>query len=253
MLWLIGIVASLCLVPLLVYICWYLFTMKKELKKMHPVETGQISSDIFVIKDDTYINMHLVKTKNGYIAIDTGLHKKVIRREMQKIGVLPEEVHAVFITHTDYDHVKAVALYTKAVLYLPAAEECMINGSTVRSAYIYKNSLNAEYKTVEHKQLVEVDGTRVLCLHTPGHTPGTMSYFVNDAYLFTGDTIQLDDGKVLPASDFFTMDRDQAKRSIEQLASVPGVQYIITAHFGYTDDPSLAFADYSHKGAAFNS
>ncbi|MPZ22679.1 MAG: MBL fold metallo-hydrolase [Dehalococcoidia bacterium] len=40
----------------------------------------------------------------------------------------------------------------------------------------------------EHGDVIEVDGVSLRVLHTPGHTPGSLSYFGN-GMLFSGDTL----------------------------------------------------------------
>ena len=79
--------------------------------------------------------------------------------------------------------------------------------------------------------------TRVRAIATPGFTPGSMSYLVNEAILFTGDTFRLSEGKVLsPFYRFLNMDTEQQKESIRKLASLKQVKMACTAHTKYTSD-----------------
>lgn len=42
---------------------------------------------------------------------------------------------------------------------------------------------------VAHDDIVEVDGLRLRCIETPGHTPGSVSFFAEEGMLFSGDTL----------------------------------------------------------------
>jgi glyoxylase-like metal-dependent hydrolase (beta-lactamase superfamily II) len=44
-------------------------------------------------------------------------------------------------------------------------------------------------RAIEPGELLEVGGLRIDGLHTPGHTAGMLAFRVNDAELFTGDTL----------------------------------------------------------------
>jgi hydroxyacylglutathione hydrolase len=44
-------------------------------------------------------------------------------------------------------------------------------------------------RAIEPGELLEVGGLRIDALHTPGHTDGMLSFRVNDAEIYTGDTL----------------------------------------------------------------
>lgn len=225
----------------------YGLKMRSELGKMRPDDTKEIIEGIYVIKDDTYINMHLIKVDNGYVAIDAAQHEKIVKRELNKLNIDPERVIAVFLTHSDYDHVGAVMLFRNAEVYISVAEEQMINGKTARAAFIHRNKLNSDYQLIEDNQTIDIAGLKVKGILTPGHTPGSMCYLINDKYLFTGDTLNLKDQKVEVFNEFFNMDTATNKKSIKKLATLPGIKYIFTAHYGSTDNVEKAFEDWKSQ------
>ena len=67
----------------------------------------------FLIKDE-FVNMYLIKDSLGYIAIDAGKDLMVIETELHKLNIKPEEVIAVFLTHSDMDHVAGIPLFKNA-------------------------------------------------------------------------------------------------------------------------------------------
>ena len=68
---------------------------------------------------------------------------------------------------------------------------------------------------------------------TPGHTPGSMSYLVNDSILFTGDTLTIQKGKVKPFFWLQNMNTRLQKESIKKLLKIDNVKMICTGHTGY--------------------
>jgi len=76
---------------------------------------------------------------------------------------------------------------------------------------------------------------------TPGHTPGAMSYIIDGAYLFVGDTMSLKNGKADLFNEFFNMDSATEGGSIRKLAALKNPKFVFTAHYGYTDDAGRAF------------
>ena len=87
----------------------YWLTLKYGISKFKVDESHEAVNGIYVIKNDTYINLHVVKNGEKYIVIDTGVNPEQLKKEMHQFGILPENVEAVFLTHTDNDHVGAVS------------------------------------------------------------------------------------------------------------------------------------------------
>lgn len=225
----------------------YGYKMMSETKKMHPSDTKEIIEGIYAIKDDTFVNMYLIKTNDSYIAIDAAMNLKNVKKEMDKLNIAPERVAAVFLTHTDSDHVGAIKLFKNAKVYISSAEEQMINGKTVRAAFIMKNKLNSAYKMIADNQVIDIAGLKVKGILTPGHTPGSMSYIINGKYLFTGDTLSLKNQKAELFNEFFNMDSPTEEKSIKKLAALPDVKYIFTAHYGYTDNFQKALESWNGR------
>lgn len=214
---------------------------KAELSKMHPLETKEIASGIYAVNDGI-VNMFLVKGKEGFIAVDAGNETQSIQREMKKLNIDPQKVTAVFLTHSDHDHVASVAIFKNAKIYLPRQEEQMINGTTARF-YVTSNKINFRYEPISGDEIIKTIGLNIQGIATPGHTPGAMCYLVDDKFLFTGDSLSLQSGKVGLFSKFINMDNETQLKSLTKLANIKGIKYIFTAHHGFSDNYEKAFAD----------
>lgn len=223
-----------------------LYKMKSETGKMNPCNSGEIINNIYAVKD-SFVNLYLVKNNDSYIAIDAGISLKKVEEEMDKLGIAPEKVIAVFLTHSDSDHTGAVKLFKNAKVYISTAEEQMINGKTVRTMYLFKNKLKVPYDKIEDNQEISLSGFKVKGILTPGHTPGSMSYVVNGTSLFTGDTLSLQNGNAELFNEFFNMDSAEESKSIKKISELNGINYIFTAHYGYSADFSEAIKNWKNK------
>jgi glyoxylase-like metal-dependent hydrolase (beta-lactamase superfamily II) len=79
----------------------------------------------------------------------------------------------------------------------------------------------------EDGDTLEVGGLRVRVLHTPGHTPGSSCFIVEDC-IFTGDTLFIEGcGRVdLPGGDSSEMSRSLGER----IAALPGSLVVLPGH-----------------------
>ena len=103
-------------------------------------------------------------------------------------------------------------------------------------------------------QILDFNGIKVECLLCPGHTWGHMVYLVDDAYLFTGDTIWFGADGGYSFINSRAEDNELAKKSLamwEQKLKQRGLEpKVITGHTGWTDDFEFVFR---HKDKVCNS
>lgn len=213
-----------------------------EILKLSPMDTQEIIKDIFVVRD-TYANMFFVKTGENYIAIDAGKSPKNIAKGMKELGIDIDKVIAVFITHSDYDHIAAVKIFKKAKVYFPRKEIQMIDGSTRRLS-VKKNKFKYNFEPLDEDVVVKIENAKIKGIHVPGHTYGLMCYVVNDKFLFTGDALSLKNGQVEIYSSFFNKDTKMLRNSLKELAKYPGIEYMFTAHYKYSDNFNFAFKEW---------
>ena len=104
--------------------------------------------------------------------------------------------------------------------------------------------MNRKYKTMTDGEIITVAGTEIQCIFTPGHTDGSASYVVDGKYLFTGDNMNLENGKVTLYYTEFNMDNDVQKQSLRKLSKLDGIEIVFTMHTGYTINFKTAFAEW---------
>jgi len=234
------LIVAACIIGLLVAVAaGYGLKIRAEIRRLSPAPTGLIIHDIHAIRDG-HVNMYLIRHDDTYVALDAGKNYKAIEQGLKEMNVRKGEIKAVFLTHSDRDHVGGLKLFESAKIYLSRDEDALARGKT-RRAFIFGNRIDAPYELVEDDQVVDVGNIRVRCISTPGHTPGSMSYVIDGRYLFTGDTLSLKNGYAGLFSDFFNMDSPAQIESLRRISSLPGIEYVFTAHHGYTDDYGKAF------------
>ena len=210
---------------------------------MEPVETKQITDRIYAIRDSV-VNAYLIQSYEGYIMIDAGNDIDIVKQELGKLNIDKNEIKAVFLTHSDYDHVASISLFNNANIYFSKNEEPMINGSKPRLLIQYNKIDTDRYSTFIDGQVFNFPDLTVECILTPGHTPGATSYLINNKYLFTGDALSLNNGKVDEFIKLATMDMKTHRKSISKIYTLQNIEYIFTAHHGMTNDFDHAFSDW---------
>jgi len=221
----------------------FFYKFNSETKKMHPVTTGKIVDNIYAIKDE-FVNMYVIKDSNQYVVIDAGKDIDVVAAELRKLNINPDMVVAVLLTHTDMDHVAGIPLFKNAKIYLSKQEEMMLTGEKQKIPGVSNSISRKDYILLEDKQTLKIGNENSFSILTEGHTTGSMCYQVNDKYLFTGDILSLVDGKLGPSVKFFDLNHEMATKSISKITKLPNVEYIFTAHFGYTNNYKNAVNDW---------
>ena len=224
-------------------VAYNIFSFMSAMRGMETIDSGPIEEGVLAVKSNIS-NLFIVSSSTEAICIDAGADLNQTREELKKLRIAPESIKAVFLTHSDGDHVAAIKLFSNATIYISADEEQMINGKTARK-HIFKNKVSfTEYQLLDDGEHIRIGDINIQAIATPGHTPGSMSYRVNDKFLFTGDTLGLKDGKVTLSPSFFNMDEESEKLSIQKIAQLEGVNLVCTSHYGITCDYNSAFEDW---------
>lgn len=209
----------------------YLLNFLKATKSMNPGETGQINDTVWCIKD-RFVNAYIFRGDKGYILVDAGISKKNFKAEMGKVGITPEQITALLLTHTDGDHIGATGLLPNAVIYMHREEEQMINGTTGKMSFVKPVWEYGPYSLLSSDSTLTVDGLKVKIIHTPGHTPGSSCYVIGKDYLASGDNLSVVNGEYTHFTERFNMDTEQQTESLKHLPPVRSFKFILTAHYG---------------------
>ena len=233
----------------------------KEIFK--PLNTGQIDERVSVVRE--WVANVFFYTKNGKtIMIDAGYNYERLAEKMKWLELEPASIQHILLTHLDTDHVGAVerdsaGLFRNAKLYLGETENKYLNGEA-RRRVLFGHYKLPMVKTDNEKRLLKdgevfyIDDIKVEAILVPGHTFGHLVYLIDDAYLFTGDTIWFGPDGGYSFLNSLAEDNELAKSSLVKLEKIikeRGISpKIISGHTGWTDDLDFAFR---HKDQICNS
>jgi len=197
-----------------------------------PIKTQQLTENIYVVR--TIIsNFYIYTDGEDTICFDTGYLPIIIKIALRKINIKTDSISHIFLTHSDYDHVGGIKLFKNGQIYLSVDEEKMITFKKTRTFLFFNKRIKSEYKMLKDDDITYIGKIKVKSITTPGHTPGSMSYLVNDSILFTGDTLTIQNGKIKPFFWLQNMNTRLQKESIKKLLKINNVNLICTGHTGF--------------------
>ena len=225
----------------------------KEIFK--PLNTGWIDKNVACVRE-WVANIFFYCKDHAVIMIDAGYNYDRLAEKMGWLGIDPQSVQHILITHQDTDHVGAVeadspGLFQNAALYIGEVENRYLTGEVRRKViyHLYKLpqvTINNKKVLLQDGEVINIDGIKIECFPVPGHTWGHMVYLVDDRYLFTGDTIWLGADGGYSFISALAEDNELAVRSLtaleEKLRGRDLHPLFITGHTGWTDNMDFAFA-----------
>lgn len=135
-------------------------------------------------------NCYLLGNEKKVIVIDPGDEANVIKQHIRN-----REVEAILLTHTHIDHIFALnqmkQFYPAAKVGVHYDEVKYLSDSSLNlSVYLGERFIYSQAPELILKEGMEIPflNYKIKVIHTPGHTPGGVSFLV-DNYLFSGDTL----------------------------------------------------------------
>lgn len=222
-----GILLGILLIPVVIFLINFL----NATKKMTPAETSAINDSVWCIKDK-FVNAYIFKGDKDYLMVDAGITKKGVDTELRKLGIRPDQIKTLLLTHTDSDHTGATGLLTNPDIYLHKDEEQMINGTTGKTKFSKTKWKYGRYNLMNSNDTLIIDGLRIKILHTPGHTPGSSCFKIGNDYLLTGDNLIYSQGLYEHFTEMFNMNTPKQEESLKLLPPASNFKYILSSHNG---------------------
>lgn len=154
------------------------------------------------------------------LLIDPADHAERIQKEMHAMGLTPA---AILLTHGHYDHMLAAPELKKMQSGLPlychpldVAEERSEYDPDLRRSFPTVRACTERCALADGERLM-LAGLDIEVIATPGHTPGSVVFRIEDA-LFTGDTLFWRD---IGRTDFPGGSYPQMLASLRRLDALP--------------------------------
>jgi len=205
----------------------------------YPEKTSRISDHFFVIKS-IFTNVFLFSHGDDSFCIDAGYGPKSLSNGFVDLGLDPQSIGAVFLTHSDFDHVGGLSLFPNAAIYLNENEEPLIDGRTTRFlGCVHNRKISGHRVLFSPGQMFHIGPHKIEAISTPGHTPGHTAYLVDDFFLFTGDSLIIRKGSFQPLVSIINKDHGEAVKSVELIKNLirdlNRRTSVCTSHFGIYD------------------
>ena len=159
--------------------------------------------------------------------IDAGYNYERLAEKMAWLNIKPTEIRDILLTHLDTDHIGAVeedseGLFREARLYIGEEENKYLTGE-LRRRVLHRLctlpvvKLDNPKKLLHDGEIFYIKDIKVEAILVPGHSYGHLVYLIDDAYLFTGDTIWFGADGGYSFLNSLAEDNELAKRSLREL------------------------------------
>lgn len=216
----------------------------------------QIAPGIHSLGDDSggYVRAFLVEEADGFTLIDTLLDKDgtLVLKELQSLGKQPATIKRIVLSHAHQSHLGGLAALKKATgatVYSHSWEMDIIQGKkkveVPKTTTLWPQAplqiyplqvafvLGLRMPTPCDVDRNLKDGDRVgslTVMHTPGHTPGSLSfYWPERRALIVGDIVVTWPGPALGWPQI-TLDNKQNRESVGKLSDMTNAEILCVGH-----------------------
>lgn len=141
--------------------------------------------------------VYLVRGTRRNVLIDAGLpyDYPYLKTHLESIGLAPEQIDMVLLTHEHMDHCGSTAYFPKGTLVAAhprAANKIDMLDDFVMGSDMYDLTPSSFHVDVQFPEdtVFDLGGCALRALHTPGHVSGAVCFYEPDQQLmFTADTI----------------------------------------------------------------
>ena len=182
-----------------------------------------------------FINIYLIVGESCYL-IDSGVagSKNLIDEYLKSIGRNISDIKGIFLTHSHPDHIGGAAEIKRSTdckVYAPALElnwiediDIQFRERPIPNFYsLLKESVKVDAPLHDGDRVILEKGLEIRAVLTPGHSRGSMSFVLDNNFVFTGDAIPV--AYDLP----IFIDYEQSLYSLDRIMELSEVKYFCPA------------------------
>jgi glyoxylase-like metal-dependent hydrolase (beta-lactamase superfamily II) len=141
-----------------------------------------------VVVGPMQVNCYIVAASDKQaVIIDPGDEYIKIKRRIDKLSLTPK---FIILTHAHYDHIGVVRDFNLPVYIHRLDKEALLDPNKNLSGFFGIGvSVDCNVQALEDKQIIELGDVKLKVIHTPGHTPGGISLYMEGKCLFSGDSL----------------------------------------------------------------
>jgi hydroxyacylglutathione hydrolase len=145
-----------------------------------PLVTSDLDNRTYLVADDA--------SRRAFI-IDPSFSTAVIQRAAKDHRLKPV---AIILTHGHFDHIAGIPALRPLPIWIHAGDAAMLRDPMLNGSWLF----GAQWSPLEPERLLsdgetlKLDDLALRVIHTPGHSPGGITFAVNgDEALITGDLL----------------------------------------------------------------
>lgn len=152
--------------------------------KYYQLPLGPLGTNCYIVEND----------KKECVIFDPGEEGKKLVQFIKDKSLKPL---AVLLTHAHFDHIGALDEVREAFevdAYIHKKEDKWLSDATLNGSNLFMMGKSISQKKAEkiisNEGTITIEGFRFEVFETPGHSPGSVSYYMRDeGYLFSGDVL----------------------------------------------------------------
>lgn len=142
---------------------------------------GPVETNCYIVFDDE---------EKKAVIIDPADEADILISGLEELGT---SLCAILLTHGHFDHIQAVPAIKekfKVPVYVHCADEELLKDPAMFGLSSVKIFLKDDDVRLYGGETLDFPGMSFKVIHTPGHTKGSVSYYLEDpGILFSGDTL----------------------------------------------------------------
>ena len=168
------------------------------------------------------------------VLVDTGLPESsgAIHEGLRALGVKPDDVSLVVLTHEHVDHAGGASAFPNALLAAHPLAAAKLRHGDRRATHAHEP--REPDLELDDRSLVHAGDLALRVLHTPGHTSGSICLYEDSAgLLFSGDTAF---ARGTLSGLFASGSRGDHLASLQRLRGLP-TRLLLPGHGQVSEDP----------------
>lgn len=179
----------------------------------------------------------IIKFDGEFVMIDSGASNSfpVLLKNIEELGINPNSISTIVLTHNHIDHIGAAGFFRNnfgcKILIHELDASALEEGDAMKTAASCSGMnifpVRVDVKLFGDYKILTFGGDKLHCIHTAGHTPGSISIFIDRSgkRVLFGQDIQG------PFLDVFGSDISKWKESMYKLLTLQA-DILCDGHFG---------------------